>query len=93
VSHSNVIVLTLTVGVLASSSGGTRSPVRRQALDALRRRGISSFLRSHAPLPLLLLLAAREGRLFWRSRSCFAVLYPLRVSLDTQPSTVELFPS
>jgi nucleoside phosphorylase len=46
--------------------------------DALRPRGVFGILRSRAPLPVILYLAARDGRLVWRGADAFAVLEPPR---------------
>jgi hypothetical protein len=51
-----------------------QSALSRQTLDTIRPRGVTGFPRSHAPLRWLLRLAAREGRLIWRSSNSFAVL-------------------
>jgi hypothetical protein len=75
VSTPKAISSSLTTQELQQAADAVRhSPLRRQALDTLRPRGVAGFLRSHAPLRLLLQLAAREGRLVWRSPRSFAVL-------------------
>ena len=53
-----------------------RSELGRQALNQVRPRGVPGILRSHAPLPLLLRLAAQQGRLVWLSSASFALLQP-----------------
>lgn len=47
----------------------------RQAITTVRPRGVA-FVRSRAPLALLIRLAALEGRLVWQSADAFAVLEP-----------------
>jgi hypothetical protein len=47
----------------------------RQAIATVRPRGVA-FVRSRAPLALLIRLAALEGRLVWQSADAFAVLEP-----------------
>lgn len=49
------------------------APESRQAIATVRPRGVA-FVRSRAPLALLIRLAAREGRLVWQSVEAFAVL-------------------
>ncbi len=50
------------------------SPHHRQVIDVVRPRGVTGVLRSRAPLPFILLLAAYEDRLIWRSIDGFAIL-------------------
>ena len=45
-----------------------------QALASVRPRGVLGIIRSRGPLPLMLAVAAREGRLVWRDVDGFAVL-------------------
>jgi hypothetical protein len=51
-----------------------RSEYGRQAIDTVRPRSILGLVRSRAPLPILLYLAAVEGRLVWQGERSFAVL-------------------
>ena len=57
-----------------------RAECGRAVIDTLRPRGVSGLIRSRAPLPLLLYVAARDGRLVWRDADAFAVLEPPRDS-------------
>jgi hypothetical protein len=46
----------------------------RDVADVVRPRGIFGVLRSRAPVAIILYVAARDGRLVWRSPEAFAVL-------------------
>ncbi|MGP4018808.1 5'-methylthioadenosine/S-adenosylhomocysteine nucleosidase family protein [Saccharopolyspora sp. 5N708] len=48
----------------------------RQSINTIRPREATGLYRSRPPLPLLLYLARREGRLVWRSTDAFAVVDP-----------------
>ena len=48
----------------------------REAVDLIRPRGPLGVLRGRGPLPLLLYVAARDGRLIWRGPDSVALLQP-----------------
>ncbi|TDC48816.1 hypothetical protein E1258_27690 [Micromonospora sp. KC207] len=48
----------------------------REAVAVVRPRGPFGLIRSRGPVPLLLYVAAREGRLVWRDPESFAMLQP-----------------
>ncbi|MEV4179181.1 hypothetical protein [Nonomuraea sp. NPDC049709] len=51
-----------------------RAERRRDVADVVRPKGIFGVLRSRAPVAVILYVAARDGRLVWRSPEVFAVL-------------------
>lgn len=59
----------------------------RQAIATVRPRGVA-FIRSRAPLALLIRLAALEGRLVWQSADAFAVLEQPAGSAPPKPAGV-----
>ncbi|WP_432832427.1 hypothetical protein [Dactylosporangium sp. CA-092794] len=59
---------------LAAARSVRAAELRRPAVDTIRPRGPVGIYRSAAPLTVLLLIAAAEGRLVWRGPDSFAVL-------------------
>lgn len=52
----------------------------RAVAGTIRPRGILGLIRERAPLPIILYVAARDGRLVWRGTDAFAVLEPPRAA-------------
>ncbi|MFC4145114.1 hypothetical protein ACFO0M_02490 [Micromonospora mangrovi] len=48
----------------------------REAIDLVRPRGPLGIIRSRGPLPLMLYVAARDGRLVWNGPESLAILQP-----------------
>lgn len=53
-----------------------RAEFGRDTVNTVRPRGVTGLFRSRAPLPILLYVASREGRLVWRSADSLALLQP-----------------
>src|SRR5438046_611094 len=59
-----------------AAAAARRADHGAQAYRVARPRGQFGMFRDRGPLPVLLYVAAREGRLVWQDENSFAVLEP-----------------